>query len=104
MQKIRLVPTALSAIDVDIFSGYDEDHDPSSYAVLRDHVDADGILTVPDDPAKQRALVDALDHLANDHDERARYLGASKDERSFALRASKCLTTAADRVRVIMRG
>lgn len=102
--RIKLAPTALSAIDVDVFSGYDEEHDPASYAVLREHVDGLGVLNVPEDPAKRRALVDALDHLANDHDERARYLGASKDERKFALLASKCLTTVADRVRVIMRG
>lgn len=102
--RIKLAPTALSAIDVDVFSGYDEEHDPPTYAVLREHVDAFGVLNVPEDPAKQRALIDALDQLANDHDERARYLGASKDERSFALRASKCLMTVADRVRAIIGG
>lgn len=104
MHRINLAATALSAIDVDVFSGYDEDVDPPSYAVLRDAVDAEGCLTVPDDVVNRQAIIDALDHLANAHDERAHYLGASKTERAFALLASRTLTTTADRVRAIMRG
>lgn len=104
MRTIKLAASALSAIDVDVFSGYDDEVDPPSYGILRDCVDARGVLTVPVDPANAKAVVDALDHLANAHDERAHYLGASKDERAFALRASRTLTTTADRVRAIIRG
>lgn len=103
VERIRLAATALSAIDVDCIAGFDEEFDPPGYGVLGDCIDAHGYLNLPDDEVNRRIIVDALDALANDHDERAHYLGASKNERRFAFAASKSLTTAADRVRAIIR-
>lgn len=101
--RIHLVASALSTIDVDVFDGYDAEHDPPCLAVLRDCVDARGVLTVPDDVTSRRALIDAFDHLANTADDRSRERGVSKDERVFYARASKSLTTVAGRIRAAMR-
>jgi hypothetical protein len=94
---VTLSIRAQSFVDVEVFDGRDDTHDPPSRAVFRDAYDrATGKIAVPDDDdAKRLALGDALTDLANDADEIATDTAKDFRERAFAKAARESFTNAA---------
>lgn len=91
--SIKLTDAARSAIEVDVIEGHDPEHDPPSYAVLKEHYSA-GKIHLPDTHEKAMALHDALTELSNTHDDRANEQSLEPSEKKFARAAAKALGTA----------
>ena len=93
---IRLAASAASVIDTDVLDGRDDEHDPPSFAVLREHYNA-GRITRPSTHAAAMALYEALTELANTYDDESLRDGADASEKAFARSAQKGLSTAASK-------